>query len=57
MKEFKIIRIDHKEIKKDDYAYAEKVLADYAAQGWQVVSVSTDYGKDLRGDLLITLGK
>ena len=57
MKEFKIVRIDHKEIRKDDYTYAEKVLADYAAEGWQVVSVSPDYGKDLRGDLLITFCK
>ena len=57
MKEFKIVKIDHKEIKKDDYSYVERLLADFAAEGWQVISVAPDYGKDLRGDLLITLGK
>lgn len=54
MKEFKIIRVEYKEIKKD-FSYAEKLLAERAAEGWRVVSVCPDLAKDLRGDLLITL--
>ena len=54
MKEYKIIRVPNKEIKKD-FAYAEKLLADRTAEGWRVVSVCPDLAKDLRGDLLITL--
>ena len=56
MKTFKIIRIEHKDIKKD-FSFAEKLLADYAADGWTVVSVAPDLAKDLRGDLLVTLEK
>ena len=54
MKTFKIIRVAYKEIKKD-FTYAEKLLADRAAEGWRVVSVCPDLSNDLRGDLLITL--
>ena len=56
MKEFKIVRVESRFLKKDD-AYAEKLLADYAAEGWRVVSVSSDISRDLRGGLLITLEK
>ena len=54
MKEFRIIRIAHSRIKKD-FSFAEALLADYAAQGWQVVSVCPDISSNLSGDLVVTL--
>ena len=54
MKTFKIIRIEYKDIRKD-FSFAEKLLADFTAGGWTVVSVTPDLSKDVRGDLLVTL--
>ncbi len=53
MTEFKIIKVDFKEIKKD-YTYAEKLMSEKAEEGWEVVSVSSDISGNIRGDLLIT---
>ena len=54
MKEFKIIEVDRKEINKD-YSYAESIMEEQSAEGWEVVSVTSDMSVDIRGKLLITL--
>lgn len=54
MKEFRILKIERKYL-KDGFAYAEKLLSTYAAEGWRVVSVAPDLSADIRGELLVTL--
>ena len=56
MKEYKIILIKRKDIKKD-YAYAEKMMAKMSEEGWDVVSVSMDHAADIKGDMIITFQK
>ncbi len=56
MKEYKIIEIPRKYIKKD-YSYAEAVMNTEAADGWDVVSVTVDTGKDISGILVITFSR
>lgn|GEM_PF-2309842 len=56
MKEYKIVLIKRKDIKKD-YAYAEKMMAKMSEEGWDVVSVSMDHAADIQGDMIITFQK
>ena len=51
MKEFKILEFK----KEKTYQNVEQVLAQYAAEGWEVVSLSSDLSSDIRGKLLILL--
>lgn len=53
MKEYKIIEIERRNI-KNDYIYAEGVMASEAQDGWEVVSVAFDANKDIRGNMVIT---
>ena len=53
MKEYKIVLIQRKDIKKD-YDHAEKVMAKMSEEGWDVVSVSMDHARDIQGDMIIT---
>ena len=52
MKEFKLI-----EFKKDqkEKEHIEKTLADYSAEGWEVVSMTVDLSKDLRGVVVVLM--
>lgn len=56
MKTYKIIEIPRKYIKKD-YSYAEGVMESEARDGWDVVSVSFDTGKDICGNMVITFSR
>ncbi len=51
MKEFKILEFK----KEKTYQNVEQVLAQYATEGWEVVSLSSDLSSDIRGKLLILL--
>ena len=52
MKEFKLI-----EFKKDqkEKEHIEQTLADYSAEGWEVVSMTVDLSKDLRGVVVVLM--
>lgn len=52
MKEYKIIEIDHKYI-KNDYGFAEGVMNAEAQNGWEVVCMSLDPVKSIRGAFLV----
>ena len=56
MKEYKIIEIERRYI-KNDYSYAEGVMASEAQDGWKVVSVAFDASKDIRGNMVITFSR
>ena len=53
MKEYKIVEIERRYI-KNDYTYAEGVMASETQDGWEVVSVTFDANKDIRGNMVIT---
>lgn len=54
MKEFKVL-----EFKKGNTSYGEieNILAEKSAEGWEVVSMTTDMSKDIRGMILVLLQK
>lgn len=56
MKTYKIIEIERKYIKKD-YSYAEGVMESEAHDGWEVVSIAFDTGKDICGNMVITFSR
>jgi len=53
MKEYKIVEIERKYLKKD-YSFAEEAMASASLDGWDVVCVSFDSARDVRGNMLIT---
>ncbi len=52
MKEFKILEF-RKE--KKSYQYIEKALAEKSAEGWDVVSMTSDLSTDIRGVIVVLL--
>ena len=52
MKTYKIVEIEHKNI-KNDYTYAEGVMNSAAEEGWEVAAVSIDAAKDIRGSVMV----
>ena len=51
MKEFKIIE----EKKPKTYEKIEELLQEKSAEGWEIVSISTDISSDIKGRILIVL--
>ena len=56
MKEYKIVEIEHKYLKAD-YSFAEAAMNAEAVRGWEVVAVSFDLAKDIRGHMVITFAR
>ncbi|MBR3449166.1 MAG: DUF4177 domain-containing protein [Oscillospiraceae bacterium] len=56
MKTYKIVEIERKCI-KNDYSYAEIVMESEAQDGWEVVTVTFDQGKDIRGSMIIVFSR
>lgn len=56
MKEYKIVEIERKYLKKD-YSFAEEAMNAEARSGWNVVCVSFDPERDVRGNMLITFSR
>ena len=56
MKEYKIIEIERRFI-KNDYSYAEAIIAAESADGWELVSTAFDTSKDIRGSMVLTFSR
>ncbi|MBR3808939.1 MAG: DUF4177 domain-containing protein [Clostridia bacterium] len=54
MKEFKILEF---KTSKANFEDIENVLAEKSNEGWEVVSMSFDMSKDLRGTILVLIQK
>ncbi len=52
MKEFKILEFKKE---KKSYQHIEKALAEKSAEGWDVVSMTSDLSTDIRGVIVVLL--
>ena len=52
MKEFKILEFKNS---KTSYEEVESILSEKSSEGWEVISMSTDMSKDIRGIILVLI--